>query len=163
MNKSLFSLFILSCLVYNISLGQDRQEVALGKYIITDAKMNGVDVTQEILEAEAFTVFYMYENEEGLHMANVWPKKNSQSYGSVSSFSIEYKKDTYEGYKADYYSFDWHYTNDYDQKTGIAKVSVIEVFETQGVVLIMKMITDDSDEIEYVGYMEGELDFSTFE
>jgi hypothetical protein len=163
MNRTLFSLLILSCLVYNISLGQDRQEEVLGKYIITDAKMNGVDVTQEILEAEAFTVFYMYENEEGLHMANVWPKKNSQSYGFASSFIIEYKKDTYEGYKADYYSFDWHYTNDYDQKTGTAKVSVIEVFEPQGVVLIMKMITDDSDEIEYMGYMEGELDFSTFD
>lgn len=162
MNKSLFIVFI-TCLFTQFSVAQERQEVALGKYIITEAKMNDVDVTQELLDAQAYTVFYMYENEEGLHMANVWPKKNSQSYGSTTSFSIEYQKDTYKDYKADYYSFDWHYTNDYDKKSGTTKVSVIEVFKPQGVVLMMKMVTEDSDVIEYVGYMEGELDFSTFD
>lgn len=66
-----YYIVIISCLVYNFSIGQDHQEVTIAKFIITDAKMNGADITQEVLEAEAFTVFYTYENDDGLYMANV--------------------------------------------------------------------------------------------
>lgn len=163
MKKPLFSILILSCLVYNISFGQEREEVTLGKFIITHAEVNGLDVTQELLDAEAYTAFYMYENEEGLHMANVWPKKNSQSYGSASSFSIDYQKETYEDYEADYFSFDWNYTNDYDEKIGIARVSVIEILQPEGVDYILKMITEELDTTLYKGYMEGPLNLSEFD
>ena len=163
MGKPLFYLIILSCLFTEFSFAQEPQEIILGKFIITDAKVNGLDVTQEILEAEAFTVFYMYENEEGLHMANVWPKKNSQSYGLASSFSIEYQKETYESYEADYFSFDWNFTNNYDQKSGTAKVSVIEINKPQEIHYILKMVTEELETIIYKGYMEGSLNFSEFE
>ena len=144
-------------------MGQERQEETLGKFIITHAEVNGVDVTQELLDAEAYTAFYIYENEEGLYMANVWPKKNSQSHGLATSLSLEYQKETYEEYEADYYTFDWNYTNDYDDKSGIAKVSVIEYFKPEGVHYILKMVTDGVDTILYKGHMEGSVNFSGFE
>ena len=163
MKIPLYYLVIISCLVYNFSIGQDRQEETFAKFIITDASRNGADITPHLLDAEAYSVFYSYENDDGLYMANVWPKKNSQSYGPMYSFTIEEEKHTYEDYQADYFFFNWRYINDYDKKKGTAKVSVIKIYKPQGVVYIMKMVTETLDIIVYKGYLEGSLNFSTFE
>ena len=163
MKNSFLYLVILSCLFTQFSFGQERQEETLGKFIITQAEVNGVDVTEELLEAGAYTAFYMYENEDALYMANVWPKKNSQSYGPTTSLSLEYQKDTYEEYEADYYIFDWNYTNDYDDKSGIAKVSVIEFFKPDGIHYILRMVTDGEDTTVYKGYMEGSVNFYEYD
>ena len=83
--------------------------------------------------------------------------------GTASSFSIEYQKETYEDYEADYFFFDWNYTNDYNQKSGTAKVSVIEIIKPQEILYILKMVTKELETIIYKGYMEGSLNFSEFE
>ena len=163
MRKTQPYLIFLSFFIFNLSFGQNFNEQTLSKFIITDASMNGVDVTPEIIDAEAYSVFYTYENDEGIYMANVWPKKNSQSYGAMYSFTIEEEKNTYESYQADYFYFNWQYINDYDNKKGTAKVYVIKVYKPQGIVYIMKMLTETLDMYVYKGYLEGSLNFSAFD
>lgn len=79
------------------------------------------------------------------------------------SFVIEDEKQAYEEHPADYFHFNWQYTNDYDSDKGTSMVSVIRIYKPQGVVIILKMLTESLELFVYTGYMEGSLDFSVFQ
>ncbi len=141
-----------------MSFGQ-RQET-LAKFIIIDASINGIDVTSTLLANEAYIVFYTSDNDGLIYMANVFPKSNSQSYGSMYSVETQKKRETYETYATDIFYFNWRYINTYDNTKGIAKVQMIKVYKPQGVVFVIKFIFENQDIIIYKGYMEGTIDFS---
>ncbi len=150
-----------------INQAQEAQEAQENKkstkFIITDASTNGVDTTPTILEAEAFLVFYTVENDNLLYMANVWPKRNAQSYGPMYSVTSETKKETYEEHKADFFDFNWLYITGYNDKKGTAKVQLIKVYEPQGITYVLKIIPPNLEIVCYKGYLEGSLNFSAFE
>ncbi len=131
----------------------------LAKFIITDASKNGFDNTTTILEQGAYTVFYTFENDGLIYMANYWPKNKSQSYGPMYSTKTTSYNETYE---ADIFNYNWRYTNDYDGKSGIAKIQLTKIYKPQGVSFILKIIPENLDVIVYKGYMEGSIDFSQY-
>ncbi len=133
------------------------------KFIITDASTNGVDTTPDILEEEAFIVFYTVENDKLLYMSHVWPKHNAQSYGPMYSVRNETKKETHGEHKADVFDFDWLYIAGYEDKKGTAKVQLIQVYEPQGITYVLKIIPPTSEVISYKGYLESPVNFSAFE
>lgn len=139
------------------------QQEIIAKFIITDASVNGTDVTPTLLKAGAYTVFYTSDDDELIYMANVWPNSNSQSYGPMYSAESTKHKETYETYEADIFYFNWRYINTYDEKKGTAKVQLIKIYKPQGVAFVLKMIPENLDIIIYKGYMEGTIDFSDYD
>lgn len=138
------------------------EQKVIAKFIITDATVNGIDNTPTILDQGAYTVFYNFENDGLIYMANYWPKNESQSYGPMYSSDTKSLNETYETYKADIFYYNWRYTNDYDGKSGTAKVQLTKIYKPQGVAFILKIIPENLDIIIYRGYMEGSIDFSQY-
>ena len=54
------------------------------------------------------------------------------------------------------------YSNSYDSKKGTCKVQFLKIYKPQGVVSKLKLITEALDVTEYIGYMEGSIDFSNY-
>jgi hypothetical protein len=138
-----------------------EQEV-IAKFIITDASVNGIDNTPTILEQGAYTVFYTSQDDGLIYMANYWPKNDTQSFGPMYSAETVAYNETYETYKADIFYYNWRYTNDYDGKSGTAKVQLTKIYKPQGVAFILKIIPENLDIIIYKGFMEGTIDFSQY-
>ncbi|MDF1868470.1 MAG: hypothetical protein P1U70_26845 [Saprospiraceae bacterium] len=76
--------------------------------------------------------------------------------------AVENIEETYETYKADFFYFNWRYRNDYDSKSGTAKVQVIKIYKPQGIAFSVKIISENLDIIVYKGYMEGTVNFERF-
>ncbi|MCE7925319.1 MAG: hypothetical protein DYG98_19875 [Haliscomenobacteraceae bacterium CHB4] len=144
-------------------VAQNEQQEIIAKFIITDASKNGIDVTQTLLKAGAYTVFYTSGNDGLIYMANVWPNSNSQSYGPMYSTESTKRKETYETYEADIFYFNWRYINTYDEKKGTAKVQLVKIYKPQGIAFVLKIIPENLDIIIYKGYMEGTIDFSNYD
>jgi len=81
------------------SNSSSEQEV-IARFIITDASKNGIDNTPTILDQGAYTVFYNFDNDGLIYMANYWPKNESQSYGPMYSAENQSLNETYETYKS---------------------------------------------------------------
>lgn len=152
---------------------QTENQKVIAKFTITDAKIDNVDKTSTLTKVDAYTVFYTKENDGRIYLANVWPKNNSQSFGPMYGGNHSYlelhpkmdfnSEETYENHMANFFYFNWEYTNDYNDKTGIARVQIIKIYKPKGIAYVVKIIPEDSKEIIYKGYMEGRFDFSKYD
>ena len=144
-----------------VLFAQNNKQETLSKFIITDASDNGNDITETILEQNAYLVFYT-DVEEKLFMANVWEKNNTQSFGRLYNTEHKKLKETYESFEADIFYFRWRYINSYDTKKGTATVELIKIYKPQGVTFKIKIIPENLDVLVYKGYMEGTLDLNKY-
>lgn len=140
---------------------QTEQKETLAKYIITEGEENNKDITSILTKAGAYTVFYTLED-ESLHLANVWPNSNTQSYGPISNISSEKIEESDEYYETDIFYFDWQYTNTYDDESGNAKVKAATIHKPEGIFFAIEIFTDNLDKFIYKGYMEGTLNNYSF-
>lgn len=139
------------------------QQKVIAKFIITDAKKNGIDETPYLLKAGAVTVFYTADNDGLLYMANVFTKDNTQSFGPIYSSQSTKNAESNSSFKTDVATFNWHYINDYNDKSGTAKVKFTKIYKPQGIAFELRIIPENLDLIVYKGYMEGTIDFSDYE
>jgi len=146
-----------------LSNAQAEEQTQLAKFTITDAKNDGVDITPTIMEAGAYTVFYTIANDDYIYMANVWPNMDSQSFGPMYAVEFEELEESKDNFEADFFTFNWSYTNSYDGITGTATVHVTKVYKPQGVAFTIKIIPEDLEVIVYKGYMDGTIDFSVYD
>lgn len=138
----------------------DEQKV-IAKFIVTNAKENGTDITYQVVnQGGAYTVFYSVG--EQTYMANYMQKHDTQSWGPIYDFNKKTTPETTTSYETQEYSFSWNYSNSYDSKTGTCKCVLTKIVKPQGIVSVLKMVTESLDVIEYTGYMEGTVDFSKF-
>jgi len=143
------------------SLCTAQDQTTLAKFVIQDARNNGVDVTPVYLDVGGYIVFY--ENKfSQLYMANVMSKRNTQSYGRLYSVKHEKIPETDTEYEADIFDFRWSYINDYDRKKGTAQVRLVKIFKPAGVAFQCTIIPENLDVIEYKGYMEGSINFEKY-
>ena len=144
-----------------ILFAQNNNQVTLSKFIITDASKNGNDITETILEQNAYLVFYT-DAEKNLFMANIWEKNDTQSFGRLYNTEHKKLKETYESFEADIFYFRWRYINSYDTKKGTATVELIKIYKPQGVTFKITIIPENLDVLVYKGYMEGTLDLNKY-
>lgn len=144
------------------SFSQKEENNVIAKFIITEATINGIDETDTYLEQEAYIVFYTFEKDKLIYMANYWQKNNTQSFGPMYGTKSLNHKETSKTYEAKEFNFSWRYTNDYDNKTGTAKVLFTEIYKPNGVTFNIKIIPENLDVIILSGYMEGSIDFSDY-
>ena len=141
------------------SHAQDQEKI--GKFIITEATLNGNDLTQWYFDRKQFIVFYKNKAQQ-LCMANVSGINDDQSYGTLSSFKQEKIKETDKTYKIDIFNFRWKYYNTYDNNTGYATIVFTKVYKPQGVLFTIKMVQANLDVLNLKGYMEGSLNLNDY-
>ncbi len=157
MKKGFLSL-ILTLIPFLPILSQQQKEIA--RFQVTHATHNGDDITEQVINKKIFTVFYTIDNEA--YMANISGVNEEQSWGKIWGFNKETRKETSTEYKVDLFYFNWNYSNSYDSKSGTCKVEFLKIYKPQGIVSTLKLVTESLDVLEYIGYMDGSIDFSNF-
>ena len=133
----------------------------LARFYVTKAIMNGRDVTAQIAGNKVYTVFY--ETSDGaLHMANVWEKQKSQSWGPILNMKSKQYPQTERSYKVDLFTFDWAFSNSYDSKRGVCQVTFTKTYKPEGVISTLTMRQESGEVTEYIGYMEGSVNFHKY-
>lgn len=156
--KEKLSVLILTLIISLPVLAQQQKELA--RFYITHASHNGQDITEWAISRKMYTVFYTIEDEP--YIANVSGVNDEQSWGKIWEFKNETREETSTQYKTDIFYFNWNYSNSYDSKNGTCKVQFLKIYKPQGVVSMLKLITESLDVTEYIGYMDGSIDFSKF-
>lgn len=152
---------LLICIaLFNIMAISAQEQKELARFYVTHATNNGQDITEWSVNSKMFTVFYTIGDE--LYMANVSENSDEQSWGKIWGFENKTKEESSTEYKADIFYFNWNYSNSYDAKRGTCKVQFLKIYKPQGVVSVLKLITESLDVTEYTGYMDGSIDFSNF-
>jgi len=149
MKKLLFLVAILG----HYTLCNAQIQTTHAKFIILEAIIDGVDRTDAYLKQGAYLAIYESKGEFGF--ANVW--KESQSYGSMNSFSHEKQQETYNTYETDILRFRWKYRNTYDRKEGSCLVELTIIYKRSSTAFEALMLVEDGSTILYRGYVEGGL------
>ncbi|AQX87855.1 hypothetical protein BAY10_14365 [Elizabethkingia anophelis] len=90
------------------------------KYFISSSKQGFFkDTSQFDLDRGGYFVFYNVNNE--LYMANVSDKWGQQSYGKVVQLSKKVEETNTSTFK-------WYYHNSYNNKSGIATITLIKIY-----------------------------------
>lgn len=138
---------------------QAQKQKDLAKFIIQDARLNGIDVTHKYLNTDAFVVLYTTA-EDDVCMAVVMDKSDTQSFGDIYDFkTVEEKPETDKNYKMEVYEFRWSYKNNYDKKQGTAKVQLTKVYKPLGIMFTMIIIPENLDMLQFKGFMEGTIGY----
>lgn len=159
MKRILIIMSVLFVTTFSTTFAQNQKEVA--RFYVLEATMNGIDVTSQVVNNRAYTVFY--ETDEGLlYMANVWERTDSQSWGPIFNVEYEHYPETSSVYESDEFVFDWAFSNSYDTKRGICEVSFSKIYKPEGIVSVLTLREDSGDVTVYTGYMEGSVNFSKY-
>lgn len=156
--KKLIYLLIGLTVIITILLvnSQTSERVILSKFIITDGSINGVDISSNLLEVQAYTIFYTDKNDKDdpIFMANIWPNSDTKSFGPMLDTELILGDEPFENYKTETYYFNWQYENTYDNNNGIVHAQFTKFIEPNGVASTLIMTLENSDIMIYNGYME---------
>ena len=154
---------ILGILFPHFIIAESKNCKIINKLIITEASVNGVDITRKCINGEASIVFYRVAGFKNMiYMSNFWSKSNSQSCGKVFDAQTWTTKATTEKSKKEFCFLSWCYKNSYDDKKGTAKVEIIRIplsIKNEYAIIILP---ENLDVLIYKGYMNKPLDFSLF-
>ena len=150
----------LTILLFGVIININAQQKVIAKFNVTHAVSNGDDITEWAVNSNVYTVFYILNGQ--LFMANYAERDDTQSWGRIWGLHEQTEPETLSNYKTDIFYFNWDYKNSYDSKTGTCKAQLLKIYKPQGVVSVLKLITESLDVTEYTGFMEGTIDFSNF-
>ena len=153
--KKIIVLFLL--MVLGVSSAKAQQE-DYAKFTISKAVVDGYNCSEEYRSNNAYLVFYNSEGNE-FCMANVWPKSDTQSYGTITGWKSYRYNETETEYASDVFKFKWHYRNSYDDKQGVASCKLIKIYKPSGVVYEFEYILPNGSTAHYSGYMQGTMKF----
>ena len=140
-----------------ICFAQEKQTTEIARFIISDARVNKVDVTETYLANRAYIVLYRMKGDNTVYMATVMATKDSQSYGNIYAVKTTHEAETAEHYKNETIRFNWSYANSYDSKEGTARITLGLVYKPVGTAFTLTMVTEDLDMNVYKGYVRGSL------
>lgn len=137
-------------LILSNTFGQKR-ELDTAIYIITDAKINGVDQSEYYRSSEQFIAFYRDKDNKPTFL---------NSHGDGKEFSIgpmtniEFTDISENEVKKTHIKFSWRYENSYNDEYGNAVVNITKTFEKENVIFFMTIVTKDLEVIEFSGYTD---------
>ena len=153
MKKLFLSIFMILAGVSSIF----AQQKNYAQMNITEAYLDEEDYSAQYAEEGAFLAFYKSESGD-FCMANVWPKADTQSYGHITDWTAFYNEATETDYACDEYHFKWHYSNSYDENTGVAFCSLIRLYKPEGFTYALLYQLEDDSMAYYSGDMHGDFD-----
>jgi hypothetical protein len=125
------------------------------KFIITDARINQINLTQEFTDKEGYIAFYTVEGKDDMYMTNYRGKTNSQSYGRMYDLDSKKIPESESTYEIQQYSFKWSYKNSYDGKSGTADVRMTVTVKPAGNAFEITIVPENLDVLVFKGYEYG--------
>lgn len=153
--KTLLLIAVDFCFITNSVFAQKQTDIT--RLIISDARINKVDVTASYLKNNAYFILYSNTGDSTVYFGNIWPNSKSQSYGKIYDIIQTTSEETETTYSTKTFSFKWSYIDSYDSKKGTATVKLTLIGKPAGIAFTLYMITETLDVSEYKGYMDGTL------
>ncbi len=151
-------LSVFAILFYSGSANaQSHSSDAIGKIFITDACTNGEDHTNLLMEFGAYAIFYTDSDGQGLNMANVWPGRETQSYGWLEKLDMGFDLSD-PSVNTTHSFYHWHFINSYDPVYGVALVEIVKELRPGNTIWVTLCITaPNGNDIVYSGYLDGRI------
>jgi len=123
---------------------------------INEGKINGTDISQQLLEQNANFIFYKSLDRNEIMLCNYWDKLKTQSYGSINSVVREINLDTQHVIET--FHFQWNYTNTYEDVKGKASAKLVIVhMGKDNYYYELLLFTNFIDVLLYSGTFKGNL------
>jgi hypothetical protein len=148
---------IVICILSSTINAQEKKasQEAIATFEINDARDNGDDITQEVLENNARLVLYKSSDGKEIMLSNYWEKSNSQSFGRI--YSITKEENPVAEFKTETFHFQWSYENTYDDIKGTSSVKLIVNHKPQVDYYELTLFTEYLDVLIYSGVIKGDL------
>jgi len=145
-----YLLFII-CLTF-LSVSSAQEQHIKAKFKITNAEINSKDYTDYYVANKGYLSFYELDGSEDLYFVSFSLLRKTQSFGKIYDVEAETEVETEKSFKTVLYKFKWSYTNDYDDKTGVAQVSFYEVSKALKTEFICIMTLENHEILKLKGY-----------
>ncbi|MBW4890122.1 hypothetical protein KXQ82_10365 [Mucilaginibacter sp. HMF5004] len=134
-----------------------QENTELARFIISDVRMNDIDVTKTFVDGQSYLVLYTPAGSKELYFASIRHTDHTQSYGRIYDQESSQVDATSTQYKSENYKFKWSYANSYDNKQGTATITMELVYKPNGTAFTCKVVTEALDVLVYRGYVSGSL------
>lgn len=146
----------LACFIYSQENGK-RQKV-LVRFIVTEAWINGVNLSDVYVANKAYFAFYKTGGEP-IALGGVLGDTEHQTFGHVSYIAAKRLKQTSSKEPTDTQSFTWTYENNFDGSRNSAEVKLVKIYSNNKVEFELKIETQDHNRLLFKGYMDNQHTF----
>jgi hypothetical protein len=140
----------LACFIY--SQENAKRQKVLARFIVTEAWINGVNLSDVYVANKAYFAFYK-TGSEPIALGGVIGDAGHQAFGHVSYIAAKRLKQTTSNEPTDKQSFTWTYENTLDGSKNIANVELIKYYTTNKVEFELKVYTQDHSSLKFRGHM----------
>ena len=149
---------ILSSLLFQLTGFSQDSTIAIEKFIITKSKHNGEDMSKFEIDRGGELIFEIVGHRP-LRFINNSRIDSSASFGSIKDFKTDTISISGGPILETRSNFIWYFKNDYDNNSGIAKISFLQKHTNYSVDFYLKMTLPKTGErLEYWGYKQGTRD-----
>lgn len=118
----------------------------VARFSVIYARRGDHNISQEVLDAGVYTLFYKLKDSGQYGMANISPTQQSLTYGLI--YSVQQSTDQQDPIPTQIYTFEWDYQNTFDAAKGTYLVQ-FEMNNTGqgGTIAELRMTDTDADEV----------------
>ena len=140
----------LACFIY--SQENAKRQKVLARFIVTEAWINGVNLSDVYVTNKAYFAFYK-TGSEPIALGGVIGDARHQAFGHVSYIAAKRLKQTSSKESTDKQSFTWTYENNFDGGHNTANVELTKQYTPNKVEFELLVETQDHNRLLFKGYM----------
>lgn len=161
MKRTNLLLTILFC-AFNSSINaqekeEDQKDIA--KLEIRDARHNGENITNTILQDKNSYLFYKTSEIDELLLSFISDSNEDQTYGNIYLVSKEIEQGKKNKNQKQTYTFYWSYLNSFDDYKGTYKSTLSFIKKRKGVYFELYLKQENLDEFLFRGEFKGDISF----
>ena len=118
----------------------------IAKFTVVHAKRGDQNISEEVLDAGVYTLFYKDTVTGKYGMANVSNSQQTLTYGPI--YDVKYSTQLQDPIPTQLYTFEWDFQNSFDSDKGTYLVT-FEMNDTQegGTIAELRMVDTEADEV----------------
>lgn len=156
-----FLLTLLFCALNSSINAQEKKEdqKEIAKLEIRDARHDGENITNTILQDKNSCLFYKTSEIDGLLLSFISDSSEDQTYGNIYSVSKEIEQGKKNKNQKQTYNFYWSYENSFDDYNGTYKGKLSFIKKKKGIYFQLYLKQENLDEFLFRGELKGDITF----
>ena len=158
--KNLLFTILFCALNYSINAQEkeeDQKDIA--KLEIQDARHDGENITNKILQDKNSYLFYKTSEIDELLLSFISDSNEDQTYGNIYLVSKEIEQGKKNKNQKYTYNFYWSYVNSFDDYKGTYKATLSFIKKRKGVYFELYLKQENLDEFLFRGELKGDITF----
>lgn len=158
--KNLLFTILFCALNYSINAQEkeeDQKDIA--KLEIQDARHDGENITDKILQDKNSYLFYKTSEIDELLLSFISDTNDDQTYGNIYLVSKEIEQGKKNKNQKQTYNFYWSYVNSFDDYKGTYKATLSLIKKRKGVYFELYLKQENLDEFLFRGELKGDISF----